>query len=55
MVAEKEGSAVFVRCPSCSGWFNAAAPLIDRGDIPLYCPSCTRRFLPREAAEIDRP
>ena len=54
-MAEKEGSAVFVRCPSCAEWFNAAAPLIDRADIPLYCPACSHRFLPEEAAGIDRP
>ena len=54
-MAEKEGSAVFVRCPACAGWFTASADLIDRGDIALYCPSCTHRFLPQEAAEIDRP
>lgn len=53
--AEKQGNAVFVRCPSCEDWFAAGAPLIDMASLALYCPSCTYRFLPEDAAEIDRP
>ncbi len=54
-MAEKQGNAAFVRCPSCREWFAAATPLIDAATIALCCPACAHRFLPEDAAEIDRP
>lgn len=52
---EKQGNAAFIRCPLCAQWFTVTAALIDMATIPLYCPSCTHRFCPENAAEIDRP
>lgn len=54
-MAEKQGSAVFVRCPDCDEWFTTTAPMIDMATIALFCPACTHGFLPEDAAEIDRP
>ena len=54
-MVDKLGNATFVRCPSCREWFTVATKLIDAATIALCCPACTRRFLPEEAAEIDRP
>ena len=49
--AEKQGAARWAKCPNCANWVHVAAPLLERGDVDLFCPSCEHRFPPAEAAE----
>lgn len=56
---EKRGTAHWVSCPRCRGWFPVGHTLLERaagtgqpGAIALHCPHCHTEFATREAARI---
>jgi hypothetical protein len=52
--AEKRGSAHWVQCAGCAGWFPIGNSLLVNTKVKLHCPHCHEEFFATEAKRLAR-
>ena len=51
---EKRGTANWVQCPGCRGWFHVTGAMLARPEVKMHCPHCRREFVQGEALRINK-